>query len=228
MALSKLQIDELFVFTEKKFVKWYDLQVELVDHLANKIEEELDQNPKTNFEDALKKVYASFGIFGFARIVREKEEQVRKFNNKLWFKELKTLFVWPNLLKSLSLLLILKLMIDFIPMEYILYAGLLLAIIQTGFQFYKARMDRKHAAKVNRKLLLTQFVFFPNGFGYLYFQFWINIWRFDEQGDYIAVNKYVFLGVVFIITSSYIAGINVARKIYATAKTMYPEVFKAA
>ena len=72
MALSKQQIDELFIFTEKKFVKWYDLQLELVDHLANKIEEELEQNPNTNLETALKKVYATFGIFGFARIVSEK------------------------------------------------------------------------------------------------------------------------------------------------------------
>ena len=37
MTLSKEQIQQLFLFTENKFVRWYDLQVELVDHLANKI-----------------------------------------------------------------------------------------------------------------------------------------------------------------------------------------------
>jgi hypothetical protein len=37
MQLTTSQIDQLFTFTPA-FVEWYDLQSELVDHLANSIE----------------------------------------------------------------------------------------------------------------------------------------------------------------------------------------------
>lgn len=38
MQLTKEQIQSLFTFTKQHFVEWYDLQCELVDHLANDIE----------------------------------------------------------------------------------------------------------------------------------------------------------------------------------------------
>ena len=44
MTLTHKQIDQLFAFTKKKMVRYYDLQVELVDHLAARIEEEMDDN----------------------------------------------------------------------------------------------------------------------------------------------------------------------------------------
>jgi len=39
MKLTKNQIDELYKFTRKHYVYHYDVQSELVDHLANDIEE---------------------------------------------------------------------------------------------------------------------------------------------------------------------------------------------
>ena len=38
MELTKNQIDELYKFTRKHYVYHYDVQSELVDHLANDIE----------------------------------------------------------------------------------------------------------------------------------------------------------------------------------------------
>ena len=58
MQLSKDQIDQLFAFTKKKMVHWHDLQVEIVDHLAERIEEEMNADSKLGFDDALAKVYA--------------------------------------------------------------------------------------------------------------------------------------------------------------------------
>ena len=65
MQLSSKEIDLLFEFTKKKLVHWYDLQVELVDHLAARIEEEMQADQKLSFEQALEKVYKGFGLFGF-------------------------------------------------------------------------------------------------------------------------------------------------------------------
>ncbi len=35
--LSENQIQQLYKFTEQHYVEWYDVQTELVDHLANGI-----------------------------------------------------------------------------------------------------------------------------------------------------------------------------------------------
>ena len=74
MQLSKEQIDHLFAFTKRKMVHWYDLQVEIVDHLAERMEEEMNADSKLGFDAALAKVYAGFGIFGFAKIVQQREK----------------------------------------------------------------------------------------------------------------------------------------------------------
>ena len=45
MKLTPQQIDQLYLFTRQHYVEYYDLQTELVDHLANAIETEWQQNP---------------------------------------------------------------------------------------------------------------------------------------------------------------------------------------
>lgn len=43
--LSKAQIEQLLEFTKKKYVQFYDLQVEVVDHLASTIEYTITESP---------------------------------------------------------------------------------------------------------------------------------------------------------------------------------------
>lgn len=94
---TKEQIDYLYRFCEKHVVFFYELQTELVDHLANGIEEEMDKDKSLSFESALDRVYARFGIFGFATFVREKQSQVfKKVRKEFWLLVLKQ-FRWPPL-----------------------------------------------------------------------------------------------------------------------------------
>lgn len=53
MKLSLEQIERLYQFTRQHYVEYYDLQTELVDHLANAIESQWLENPKLSFEQAL-------------------------------------------------------------------------------------------------------------------------------------------------------------------------------
>ena len=53
MKLTQEQIARLYRFTREHYVEWYDLQTELVDHLANAIEEQAQQNPTLSFEALL-------------------------------------------------------------------------------------------------------------------------------------------------------------------------------
>lgn len=78
MKLNKQQINQLYLFTRQHFVEWYDLQSELVDHLANSIEDRWKENPKLTFEEALDLEFKKFGIFGFMDVVDERRRFLSK------------------------------------------------------------------------------------------------------------------------------------------------------
>ena len=83
MKLTKDHIENLYQFTQKHYVEWYDLQTELVDHLANSIEEQWKQNPKLSFEDALQLEFKKFGVCGFMDVVEERKIALHKKYKKL-------------------------------------------------------------------------------------------------------------------------------------------------
>lgn len=96
MTLTKEQIAYLFRFCEKHYVHHYDVQVELVDHLANAIELEMSRDERITFHQALDRVYAGFGVMGFAPIVREKTDQVRRMANKQYWRQVVDQLKWPQ------------------------------------------------------------------------------------------------------------------------------------
>jgi hypothetical protein len=105
--LSNQQIESLFDFCKKQKVKYYDLQIELVDHLAAGIEEELKNNETISFSDALHNQFNQFGISGFKAIKKEKNKALReKYTHVLWslFREFYTL---PKVLLTFALTFIL-------------------------------------------------------------------------------------------------------------------------
>ena len=106
MMLTEEQIQSLFTFCEKHFVKYYDVQVELVDHLANAIEIEMRADPLLTFEKAVEKIYRSFGYGGFQPLVNEKEKMAEKQIKILFWKLFKSHFGWPKVLFFLLLLTI--------------------------------------------------------------------------------------------------------------------------
>ncbi|MEO8255617.1 MAG: hypothetical protein ABI554_14655 [Flavobacterium sp.] len=90
MKLTSEQISKLFIFTRQHFVEYFDVQSELVDHLANAIETEWQENPKISFEEALNKEFKKFGVFRFMDVVEQKQKQLRrKYHSIIWlhFKE---------------------------------------------------------------------------------------------------------------------------------------------
>jgi hypothetical protein len=72
MKLTASQIDNLFKFTRKHYVYHYDVQSELVDHLANDIESIWQETPNLSFEQARDKSFKKFGVFGFMDVIEAK------------------------------------------------------------------------------------------------------------------------------------------------------------
>ena len=85
MKLTPIQIDQLYTFTKQHYVEYYDLQTELVDHLANAIELEWESNPTLSFETLLNKEFKKFGVYGFIDVIRKKQKAMnKKYNNWVW------------------------------------------------------------------------------------------------------------------------------------------------
>ena len=83
--LTKEQIDYLFDFCKVNGVKPYDVQVELVDHLANAIEEGMAKHPDWCFQQALDVVFVSFGHQKFAPLLQEKRKAARLYCWRLFW-----------------------------------------------------------------------------------------------------------------------------------------------
>ena len=216
MTLSKEQIDQLFLFTEKKLVRYYDLQVELVDHLATRIEEEMEADKNLGFELALQKVYATFGIFGFAHIVQEKQNALQKRSFHLWINELKSFVTFPKVIFTLTLFLAAFYLAQFIAPT--LSYGIIVAsyLVFSIYQFYLLFKARKVTTK---KILLLDLASVGSVIGPVMIGEHFLIFKQDIQSN---------IGFAIAAVFTYIlqaAVIEVSKKVRQQAKELYPEAF---
>jgi hypothetical protein len=98
MKLSKDQITILKKLISYKGYPEIDVQYEILDHVACKVEVLLEENPKLALDDAFRKVHSEFGIFGFSSL----EESYKKARNNYWT-ELKNLFTSYRIIYPLGL-----------------------------------------------------------------------------------------------------------------------------
>ncbi|MGN7784099.1 hypothetical protein ACTJIJ_06220 [Niabella sp. 22666] len=106
--LTSQQIQYLYNFCEKKGVRYYDLQSELVDHLTESIEEKQKLNVEMSFEDALMYTYKEFGITGFSRVIAERENALWKSYYRARWAFFKTYFTYPKILITVVICLALQ------------------------------------------------------------------------------------------------------------------------
>ena len=140
--ISAEQLEQLFEFTRKHYVEYYDLQCELTDHLANAIEERWAAQPDLSFNEALHYEFKKFGIFGFTGIVEKRQLALsKKYNKLLWgyFKEFLTL---PKVILTILMVLAVYKLLSLSTLAYtVLMVGVLLfsfiKLIAMGVKFKK-------------------------------------------------------------------------------------------
>src|SRR5690554_5571885 len=103
--ISEVEINQLFDFTQKHYVEFYDVQFELVDHLANAIEAQWTENPEISFEEALQIEFKKFGVFGFTGLVEKKQTELHKYYNKMLWREVLKFVSIPKVVITILLYL---------------------------------------------------------------------------------------------------------------------------
>jgi hypothetical protein len=157
MKLSITQIDQLYTFTRQHYVEWFDLQSELVDHLANAIEMEWQENPNLSFDQALNKEFSKFGVFGFMGVVEEKQKFLGKKYRKLIWKYYKEFFRLPKIILTFAFIYGFFNLINFFESPATVFMGGCVLILIVSYVFFlKARKELKQKDKQTAKKWLFE------------------------------------------------------------------------
>ena len=228
--LNSDQIEILFAFCRKHFVYYYDVQVELVDHLANAIETEMKNDAKIPFEKALEKVHKSFGLFGFAPLVAEKEKMALRQSRKMLWDNFKRQFKWPKVLTFFLLVFFIFTLFSNAPF---LMHGAATVIILLAWPVYLSRLIKfqRLIKKTGKKFLaenifwVTSFILFPT-----YYINFSNIFKKEILPEYSVSPGLIF--VYAALLSLYIViVIAICQTLLSSTKSLhktYPEVFSVA
>ena len=153
--LTDQQIDELFQFTRRHFVEWYDLQCELVDHLANDIEELWRDNPKLTFEEVKLRSFKKFGVFGFMNVIDQRRAAMGKRYRQLIWKEYVKYFKIPRIVLTVSSIVILVYLFKLVNHNPVFIGGIGLTLFFTPFIYaYKfQKVLHKRREKTGKKYM---------------------------------------------------------------------------
>lgn len=227
MKLTSEQIERLYQFTRQHFVEYYDLQTELVDHLANAIEAEWQENPKLTFEEILQKEFKKFGVFGFMDVVEKRQLALNKRYNKIVWKHFKDFFTIPKVVTTFSAIG----MFFYILINLSKQAGIIINTFFIGailfFWFatiFKSVKYNKIVRFSGKKWLFKEVIFgYSNfaGLSYLPIQFIVHVDFNTEIGTLKALFFSILITTMYLL--DYIILFEIPKKAEDYLKETYPE-----
>ncbi|PCI06471.1 MAG: hypothetical protein COB81_00325 [Flavobacteriaceae bacterium] len=228
--ITKTQIELLYKFTRKHFVEHYDVQTELVDHLANDIEQIWQEKPSLSFDEAKDISFKKFGVFGFMGVV---EAKVAAMNKKYWLlirRFMKEFFQWPQALSTLCLFLTINLVLSqegYQEISLMMIFGLV--IIGMFVQLFRLRSILKKRLRLNdKKWILEEMVLNTGGmagFSYMPFQFIVQfIIQFGGDGDLgvmaiLLLSLFLSIYILLLYTVAFV----IPSKMTELLEAQYPE-----
>lgn len=233
--ISKEQIAQLYLFCEKHYVRFYDVQVELVDHLANAIEEKMTTNPQLSFDDALNSVYAGFGVMGFSKVIFSKSQLVHRKWRKMRWQYFCSFFTWPRAIFSLLLIALVFFIHSFLSISSQKIVLLSLSVLFLIKEIIIAKQFFNRNKQVKGKLLMTVNGYFFPVMSPMYFNMVINFYIGGERSFYktwfgpeeFFSQAFFFLSAFTLITLYFLslAYQYTTEKILTEAERQYPEAF---
>lgn len=223
MKLNPSQIDHLFTFTRQHYVEYYDLQTELVDHLALAIETQWQEKPKLSFEDALNIEFKKFGVFGFMDVVEKRQAALNKKYNGIIWKHFKVFFTIPKIIFTITLVGLIYMLLKASTYKTDI-ALVAFGIIILSFWFFIIYISNKKSnSATHKKWLLKEIILGRSSIcGMIYLPLQI-IFRSDKLMEHsIGVFGVSFL-LVSLVLIEYIMVIEIPKKAEEYLKQTYPD-----
>mgnify|MGYP003147588497 CR=1 FL=1 len=159
--VNKLQIDRLYKFTSQHYVEYYDIQTELVDHLANGIEKTWEEFPEMDFEKALTIEFKRFGVFGFMEVLDKRIALATKRYYRLIAKETLEFLksgkaVFSILVLSILFFAILRTSYGLDILMSLIFLELVLLMVMIALK--KRRYEKKLKSSHKKRFLLEEVI----------------------------------------------------------------------
>ena len=219
MKLTNQNIQDLYKFTRQHFVEHYDVQTELVDHLANDIEEILEEKPDFTFREARDLSFKKFGVFGFMGVVEEKQKQLSKKYAKILWRFTKDWFQLPKIILTISIFIVFYNALLFKNGYYLIIGLFVLSMFFAGYKLYHLRkkMKKKDKKWMLEEMLLTQ----GGGSAFFIATYPLHFSYRTFNGDYKTVLMSFFLTSLTIIL--YVSLEVIPKKSEELLTEHYPE-----
>jgi hypothetical protein len=224
--LTKEQIDCLFDFCQIKGVTCYDVQVELVDHLANAIEKELAEHPDWSFQKALDVVFISFGYRNFAPLVAEKRKAAKIFCRRLWWSIFRKQLTWPGTWVGLGVFLLFYRWLVIHDKEIAFYVSPCVGLIAFFALVIGSRRLKGLKKRTGKLFLLTNITELSPMLNYGFMSIWlINSlsWKLPTRLSMLVIGTLIF--AFFLMCLAYY---RTVKRLEKKVEKDYPEVFTIA
>lgn len=226
MKLTTVQIGRLYKFTREHFVYHYDLQTELVDHLANGIEKRWEENPKLSFDDALNLEFKQFGIVGFNDVIEKHNSALSKKYFKIIFRFMREYVKLPKIIGTIcAILAIFYIMRNtsyselYIGVSYLLLFTYMLAIMIKRNKQYKEKTKQ-----TGKRWKLEEMIFSVGNSGFIMLNFFQIIYHLNIlEAEHYAVQMLCATVLVFVALFVYISTEVLPEKAETLLREAYPE-----
>jgi hypothetical protein len=220
MKLTTEQIEYVKNYIISKDIKWYELQVELTDHMVTSMEGFWEKNPELAFHQVKQYAEDKFGRNGFKAIEEERTKILRKEHKNKQVKMVKEYFKLPKIFISfLAVFLVYK--VSFYFDDILVYTRILFGmslgfsslVILNWYRFKKIDGKRFLALKTSYKM--------NNGAIMLSFYALLAAKQFKEnfQDNHLVFIPFCCLwvfGVLLVFT-----GIHLTNKVVSDVKKQY-------
>jgi len=222
MTLTKDQIQELYKFTRAHYVEYYDVQTELVDHLANGIEAQWKEYPNLSFEEAKQKEFKKFGVFGFMDVVAERQKVMSKKYYGIIFKFFKAYFQLPKIILTFCVIVLLAILLQKFHLGHLHYwvSGILLLGVSP--MLFSMWMHSKKLKKKKRKWMLEDMLFNHVGVAQL-LVLPIHLFNFEYTAKGIFGFLTISLFIVVLLLLVYVITFEIPTKAEKLLEETYPE-----
>nr|WP_309757610.1 hypothetical protein [Flavobacterium sp.] len=216
MKLTTEQIEYVSNYVNSFDIKWYELQVELTDHMVNSMEEIWEKDPELTFHQVKQYAEYRFGRNGFKAIEKERIAILRKEYNRIQRKMITEYLKFPKIFGSI-LLGFLAYQVSFYfeePHKFIFRLNLLLLALSIPFMYSwikNQKINGKRFLAINSQNFYVSVIIFPQcGIDFS------NNFKEEIQQNHLLVIPFIcfwVLGVLFSIT-----GLHINTKIVAKIK----------
>ncbi|MBA6156232.1 hypothetical protein H3Z83_06825 [Tenacibaculum sp. S7007] len=226
MKLTTLQIEQLYKFTRQHYMEHYDVQTELVDHLANDIEQIWIEKPALTFKQARDISFKKFGIFGFMDVLEEKQKQMNKKYFRIILGFVKQWFSIPKIIVTLTMFYCFYLLLQFSFAQY-LFPGLFFTILIIEFiLLLKRRKKLNTKFKTTGKKWLFEDIIETQGNGNVIFGlFYVFQFLTPNSYDNLSTSSSLIISAAttLAVIIGYVSLIVIPKKAEYLLEKHYPE-----